>query len=65
MLREFEHEDWRAVLAYQSDPRYLRHYAWSQRDEAAVREFVGRFVAGQADEPLAADINICSESDAP
>jgi len=28
VLREFEEDDWRAVLAYQSDPRYLRYYAW-------------------------------------
>jgi ribosomal-protein-alanine N-acetyltransferase len=40
MLREFEEDDWRAVLAYQADPHYLRYYAWSERDTAAVRQFV-------------------------
>jgi [ribosomal protein S5]-alanine N-acetyltransferase len=51
VLREFEEDDWRAVLAYQSDPRYLRYYAWSGRDEAAVREFVGRQIASQSHVP--------------
>ena len=26
ILREFEGSDWTAVLAYQSDPLYLRYY---------------------------------------
>ena len=26
LLREFTPDDWSAVLAYQSDPRYLRYY---------------------------------------
>jgi ribosomal-protein-alanine N-acetyltransferase len=50
-LREFVEGDWPAVLAYQSDPRYLRFYAWTERTEAKVRAFVGRFVAWQAVEP--------------
>jgi RimJ/RimL family protein N-acetyltransferase len=50
-LREYEEVDWQAVLAYQSDPRYLRYYAWSTRDERAVREFIGRFIAQPRDEP--------------
>jgi len=51
VLREYEETDWGAVLAYQSDPRYLRYYAWSTRDEAAVQEFVGRFIQQQRGEP--------------
>ena len=51
VLREFEAEDWRAVLAYQADPRYLRYYPWSERDESAVRQFVDRFVAQRREEP--------------
>ena len=42
VLRDFEEQDWRAVLAYQSDLHYLRYYAWSVRDEPAVRDFVAR-----------------------
>jgi ribosomal-protein-alanine N-acetyltransferase len=51
ILREFATEDWPAVLAYQSDPRYLRLYAWTARTEADVRAFVAGFVASQAVEP--------------
>ena len=50
-LREFVEGDWPPVLAYQSDPRYLRFYAWTERTEADVRAFVERFVAWQAVEP--------------
>ena len=51
ILREFELDDWPAVLAYQSDPRYLRLYAWTARTAADVRAFVAGFVASQAAEP--------------
>lgn len=40
VLREFEEGDWPAVLSYQSDPRYLRYYAWTHRTEQDVRAFV-------------------------
>lgn len=50
-LREFVEEDWPAVLAYQSDPRYLTYYAWTGRSEADVRAFVSQFVAWQAADP--------------
>ena len=43
-LREFARDDWRAVLEYQRDPRYLRYYPWADRTENDVREFVGTFV---------------------
>jgi [ribosomal protein S5]-alanine N-acetyltransferase len=45
VLREFEEEDWPAVLAYQSDPRYLRYYDWMHRTEQDVRVFVRMFMA--------------------
>ncbi|MBI1800009.1 MAG: GNAT family N-acetyltransferase [Chloroflexi bacterium] len=51
LLREYVEDDWRAMQAYQSDPRYLRYYAWTHRPEADVREFVGRFIAAQAEQP--------------
>jgi ribosomal-protein-alanine N-acetyltransferase len=50
-LREFVTDDWPAVLAYQSDPRYLTYYAWTGRTEADVRAFVSQFVAWQASVP--------------
>jgi len=51
VLREFVSDDWPTVLAYQSDPRYLRYYAWTGRTEAEARAFVGMFVAWQGEQP--------------
>ena len=51
LLREFAPDDWPAVLAYQSDPRYLRFYEWEGRTEAEVRDFVGMFVGWQGERP--------------
>jgi RimJ/RimL family protein N-acetyltransferase len=50
-LREVRADDWPAILAYQTDPRYLRFYEWESRDEAAVRAFVDRQVANQHEQP--------------
>ena len=51
ILREFAEDDWRATLAYQSDPLYLRYYAWTHRTEDDVRAFVGTFLTQQAERP--------------
>ena len=51
ILREFVAEDWPAVLAYQSDPRYLRYYHWTGRTPVEVQDFVGMFLAQQQVEP--------------
>ena len=51
VLREFEETDWPAVLAYQSDPLYLRYYHWTRRTEHDVREFVCMFITWRAEEP--------------
>ena len=51
VLREFVPGDWPAVLAYQSDPRYLRYYPWQDRTEHEVRAFVQRFILWQEEEP--------------
>lgn len=51
VLREFVETDWEAVLAYQSDPLYLRYYAWTGRTEAEARGFVGWFLADQHEQP--------------
>ncbi len=51
VLREFEERDWRAVQAYQSDPRYLRYYAWTDRTEEDGRAFVRMFLDSQEERP--------------
>jgi RimJ/RimL family protein N-acetyltransferase len=50
-LREYVSDDWRAVLAYQSDPRYLRYYPWTQRTPEDVQAFVQRFIDWQDEQP--------------
>lgn len=51
ILREFVQEDWREVLAYQSDPRYLEYYAWTDRTPEEVQEFVQQQIDNQFQEP--------------
>ena len=51
LLREFAGDDWPAVLAYQSDPLYLRYYSWTQRTAKDVQAFVRRFIDWQGEEP--------------
>jgi ribosomal-protein-alanine N-acetyltransferase len=51
VLREYTDEDWPAVLAYQSDPRYLRFYPWSERDARTVRNWIGGLIARQLEDP--------------
>ncbi len=51
LLREFVPDDWRAVYAYQNDPRYLEFYEWEHRSEQDVKSFVQRFIDQQHDSP--------------
>jgi ribosomal-protein-alanine N-acetyltransferase len=51
ILREFSASDWPAVLAYQSNPLYLRYYEWTARTPQEVREFVQMFLAQQQEDP--------------
>lgn len=51
ILRDFEVNDWTAVLAYQSDPRYLRYYHWTERSPADAKAFVDMFVSHQRSLP--------------
>lgn len=51
LLREFVAADWRAVLAYQREPRYLRFNAWTECTEADARLFVQRFLTWQQETP--------------
>ncbi len=50
-LREFVADDWRAVLAYQSDPRYQRFYELTEQTEQGARDFVAMFLAQQQAQP--------------
>ena len=51
VLREFTESDWPAVHAYQTDPRYLRYYPWTDRAEEDVRAFVRTLVTWQEERP--------------
>jgi RimJ/RimL family protein N-acetyltransferase len=51
ILREFKPSDWPDILAYQSDPLYLRYYAWADRTPEAVQDFVQGFLAQQQERP--------------
>lgn len=51
ILREFDPSDWKAVLAYQSDPRYLRFSHWTERSEDEARAFVSMFLGWQREVP--------------
>ena len=50
-LREYTENDWQAVLAYQRNPRYLRFYAWEDRTEDDVRQFVQGFIDARREQP--------------
>ena len=50
-LREFVADDWSLVMAYQSDPRYLRYYEQTGQTEQGARDFVGMFLANQQAQP--------------
>jgi RimJ/RimL family protein N-acetyltransferase len=51
ILREFTADDWTAVLAYQSEPLYLRYYPWQERTAADVQVLVQMFLGQQRAEP--------------
>ncbi len=51
MLREFVEDDWGAVLAYQSDPRYLRFYPHPAPTPEQARAFVAQFLDQQVEVP--------------
>ncbi len=51
ILRDFVAHDWKAVLAYQQNPLYLRYYEWTERTPEAVRAFVQMFIDHQNQDP--------------
>lgn len=50
-MREFEENDWQAVLHYQRDPLYLRYNPWSYRTPEDVHSFVNRFIGWSKEQP--------------
>jgi RimJ/RimL family protein N-acetyltransferase len=51
LLREFTENDWHAVLAYQSDPRFLRFAPWTHRLQEDVERLVQEFIGWQHEQP--------------
>ena len=51
LLREFTLDEWPVVLAYQSDPLYLRYNIWTERIAEDVRTFVQSFIEAQEQTP--------------
>jgi RimJ/RimL family protein N-acetyltransferase len=51
ILREFNDDDWPAVLAYQSDPLYLRYTNWTERTPEDIQNFVRGFLDQQQQQP--------------
>ena len=53
VLRDFEAGDLDAMLAYQTDPRYLRYYARDRAERIAeeARGLLQRFLAAQEERP--------------
>lgn len=51
ILRDFVEGDWRAVLAYQQHPDYLRFYPSSERVEEEAIGFVRMFLSWQEAQP--------------
>lgn len=51
ILREFEEQDWRTVLAYQNDPHYLRFTPWTYRTEMDARSMVRMFMNWREEQP--------------
>jgi RimJ/RimL family protein N-acetyltransferase len=51
VLREFDEHDYPALLAYQSDPRYLEYYPWTERQPEDVRRLLQSFLDGQRAQP--------------
>jgi len=47
LLRELTETDWHAVLAYQSDPRFLRFAPWTLRLQEDVERLVQDFIGWQ------------------
>ena len=50
-IREYIEEDWRDVLAYQSDDRYLQFYTWEDRTPEDARKFVRQFINWEREIP--------------
>jgi ribosomal-protein-alanine N-acetyltransferase len=47
VLRELDERDYPTMLAYQSDPRYLEYYPWTERQPEDVRRLLQLFLETQ------------------
>jgi ribosomal-protein-alanine N-acetyltransferase len=51
ILRDFVYDDWPAMFAYESDPRYLRYYEWTHRTPEDAQAWVQMFLRNQQEQP--------------
>lgn len=51
LLSEFNLNDLRDTLDYQTNPQYLTNYFWDNRTENDVREFIQTFIDWQGENP--------------
>lgn len=51
ILRDFVEDDWHAMLAYNSDPLYLRYNDSIEGTRERVQELIGWFLAQQKEDP--------------
>jgi ribosomal-protein-alanine N-acetyltransferase len=51
VLREFSERDYPAMLANQSDPRYLEYYPWTERRPEDARQLLQLFLETQQAQP--------------
>jgi ribosomal-protein-alanine N-acetyltransferase len=51
LLREFTENDWHALFAYQSDPRYLQYSPWTYRLRDHVERLVQECIGWQHEQP--------------
>lgn len=51
ILREFTQNDWPALFAYQSNPRYQQYYPQVKRSQLEVMQFVEKLILWQNEDP--------------
>jgi RimJ/RimL family protein N-acetyltransferase len=51
VLRELVPDDFDTIFAWQSDPRWLRYYEWTERKPDEGRELLERMIGFQREEP--------------
>jgi ribosomal-protein-alanine N-acetyltransferase len=51
VLRELVPDDFDEIFAWQSDPRWLRYYEWTERKPDECRELLDRMIGFQREQP--------------